>query len=135
MCRWSRITATHQGVEDDGSRANALIKRLLAGGLHGRDPVARHASEDGDHLPITGIDCLQSLADLHHHRRQHPVAERHAIAKSAGLAGQNRHIMPGIIDRLVAAEAAAMFSDDRAILLDDNPVCIGVDFDRTAGSR
>lgn len=43
--------------------------------------------------------------------------------------------MPGIIDRLVAAEAAAMFSDDRAILLDDNPVCIGVDFDRTAGSR
>ena len=112
-----------------------MIKRLLAGGLYRGDTVARHASENGDHLPIAIIDCLQSLADLLHRRRHYPVTERRAIAKSAGFAGQDRHIMPGIIDRLASAKAAPMFGNDRTILLDDNPVGIGVDFDRTIDSR
>jgi hypothetical protein len=43
--------------------------------------------------------------------------------------------MPGIIDRLASSEAAPMFGDDSSILLDDNPVGIGVDFDRPTDSR
>jgi hypothetical protein len=38
--------------------------------------------------------------------------------------------MPGIGDRLAAAEAAPMFADDRAILADHDAIGIGLDLDR-----
>ena len=38
--------------------------------------------------------------------------------------------MPGIVDRLAAAEAAAMLADDCAILADHNAIGIGLDLDR-----
>src|SRR6516225_7783442 len=40
--------------------------------------------------------------------------------------------MPGIVDRLAAAEAAPMFADDRAILADHDAIGIGLDLDRPA---
>jgi hypothetical protein len=38
--------------------------------------------------------------------------------------------MPGIIDDLAASEAAIMLADDRAILLDDDTLGIGMNIDR-----
>jgi hypothetical protein len=118
---WLSSLGNVRGEYNDGSRANTLIKRLLAGGLYGGDTVARHASENGDHLPIGVIGGLKPLANPLHRRRQNPFAKRCAIAKSAGFTGQDRHIMPGIIDCLAAAEAAAILGDGRTVLLDDNP--------------
>src|SRR5438552_18799166 len=39
--------------------------------------------------------------------------------------------MPRVVDRLATAERAGMFSDDPPVLADDDPVGIGMDFDRT----
>ena len=44
--------------------------------------------------------------------------------------------MPGIVNRLAAAEAAAMLADDRAILADHDAIGISLDLDRpTDGAR
>jgi hypothetical protein len=40
--------------------------------------------------------------------------------------------MPGIVDRLAAAEAACVLADDRAVLADDDTLGIGLDLDRPA---
>jgi hypothetical protein len=50
--------------------------------------------------------------------------------RKSGLPGEHRHVMPGIGDRLAAAEAAPMFADDRAILADHDAIGIGLDLDR-----
>ena len=49
--------------------ADALIKRLLVRGMHGGETIARHASENFDHLPLAVIECLHALVDLLHRRR------------------------------------------------------------------
>src|ERR1700722_15743155 len=64
--------------------------------------------------------------------RQHPILERGAVAQSARLAGENRNVVPGIIDRLAPAKAAAMLGDDAPILSNDDAFGIGVDLDRPA---
>ena len=51
---------------------------------------------------------------------------------STGLSRQNRHVMPGIVDRLAAPEAARMFGDDAPILTDDDTIGVGGDLDRPA---
>src|SRR3954466_13458281 len=56
-----------------------------------------------------------------------PVLERGAVAQGAGLPGEHRHVMPGIIDCLAAAEAAAMLADDCALLADHNAIDISLD--------
>jgi hypothetical protein len=44
--------------------------------------------------------------------------------------------MPGIVDRLAAAEAASMLAHDRAVLADRHTIGIGLDLDRSAdGTR
>src|SRR6516165_1660468 len=44
--------------------------------------------------------------------------------------------MPGVIGRLFPAEAPAVFAYDNPILANDDPIGIGLDFDRTAnGAR
>src|SRR5215208_1707492 len=55
-----------------------------------------------------------------------------AIAQRAGLAGEHRNVMPGVIDRLAAAERAGMLGDDPAVLADHDMVGIGMDFDWTS---
>jgi hypothetical protein len=37
--------------------------------------------------------------------------------------------MPGVVDRLAAAETAAMLADDRAVLADHDAVGVGLDLD------
>ena len=94
-CGGSGIATSRQNVDDHRGRADTVMERFLAGSLNCRQAIGGNTSEYGNHLPITVIDALQSLADLLHRRWQYPVAKRRAIAKSARFAGQDRHVMPG----------------------------------------
>src|SRR6202035_5779980 len=68
--------------------------------------------------------------------RQEPVLEGGAVTQGTGLPGEHRHVMPGIVDRLAAAEAAAMLAGDCALLADHNVIGIGLDLDRPShGAR
>ena len=78
-----------------------------AGGFDRRQSIGQHGGQDGDHLAIAVIGPGELAPHPLQRRRQHPVLERRAVAQRAGLAGQNRHVMPGIVDRLAASEAAA----------------------------
>ena len=40
--------------------------------------------------------------------------------------------MPGVVDRLIAAEPARMLGNDRTILADDEALGVGLDLDRPA---
>src|SRR5690606_19856734 len=53
-----------------------------------------------------------------------------AIAERAGLPGQYRNIVPGIVDGLAAAEGATMLADHTAVLAELDPVSVGADLDR-----
>src|SRR6202023_267524 len=53
------------------------------------------------------------------------------LHQSAGLAGQNRNVMPGIVDRLFAAKGSRTFAGGDPVLANDDPVCMSGDFDRT----
>ena len=77
-----------------------LGERLNASRLDRRQSVGEHRGEDFDHLPIAVVGAGKLAPHPIEHRRQHPVLERRAVSQSAGLARQNRHVMPGIIDRL-----------------------------------
>ena len=66
-------------------------------------------------------------------RRQRPVQERRAVAQSAGLAGQHRQVMPGIIDRPPPAEAAGVFGHHLAGAAHDDAVGVGAHLDRALG--
>ena len=94
-------------------------------------PSVSTAVEDIDHLPIAVIDAGELAPHTLHGGRQHPVLEGGAVAQGAGLAGQHRHVMPGIVDRLAAAERARMLGDDPPVLADHDAVRIGMDLDRT----
>jgi len=65
-----------------------VIERFPAGSLNGCETIGGNASEYGDHLPITVIDALQSLADLLHRGWQNPFAERSTVAQGTGFASK-----------------------------------------------
>jgi hypothetical protein len=54
--------------------------------------------------------------------RQNPVLERRAVSKRARLAGEDRNIMPRVVDDLAASKEPAMLGDDGAVLPDREPV-------------
>src|SRR5262249_61210626 len=62
--------------------------------------------------------------------RQRPILKWRSVAQRAGLPGEHRHVMPGIIERRAAAETAAMLADNRALLAYHDAVGIGLDLDR-----
>src|ERR1700727_2721564 len=62
---------------------------------------------------------------------KHPVFEGRTVTQGARLAGEHRHVMPRIVDRLATAERSRMFSDDPPVLADHDAGGIGMDFDRT----
>ena len=53
------------------------------------------------------------------------------MRSAAGLAGENRHVVPGIADGGAAAEDALMLGDDAAVLADHHAIGIGLDLDRS----
>jgi len=113
-----------------------VLERFLTGRLDRVQSIAQHTGEDRHHLPVTIIGGLELAAHLLQGGRENPVLERCAIAQSPGLAGQHRHVVLGVVDHLVAAEAAGMFAHDHPVLADDDAVGIGMDLDRTTdGAR
>ena len=109
---------------------DAVGDRLGARGLDRWQAVGEHRGEDVDHLPIAVVGAGELAPHALHRRRQHPVLEGCAVAQGAGFAGEHRHVMPGIVDRLAAAEGARMLGDDLPVLADHDAVGIGMNFDR-----
>ena len=129
------ILAAGKDVDDDRGGVNALIEGLAAGRLDSLQAVVPHADQDLDHLPIAIVAALQLAPDRGHGLWQHPVAEGRSIAQGARFARQNRHIVPGVIDRLTPTKGAGMFRDHHPILPDDDPVGIGMDIYRSPDRR
>src|SRR6202022_823118 len=44
--------------------------------------------------------------------------EGRTVAQSAGLAGEHRHVVPGVINRVATAKGAGMFGDNAPVLAD-----------------
>lgn len=119
------LALTSQDVEHDVAADRAASERLGTGGLDRIQPIGRHRAQDADHLAIAiGMAAEASPCPLDRGRKR-PVLERRAVAQRARLSRQHRHVMPGIIDRLLAPEPADMLADDLAVLADDDPVSIG----------
>ena len=125
-----RLALAGQDVDHDVAADRALVKRLGAGRLHRIKPVGRHRRQDADHLAITiGVGGKASSHPFQG-GRQRPVLERRAVPQRTRLARQHRHVMPGVVDRLVTTEPARVLADDLAVLADDDAVGIGMDLDR-----
>ena len=99
-----------QDVEDDVGGVDTFAQRFCAGRLDRRQPIAQHRCEDIDHLPIAVIRAGELAADPIERGWQHPVLERRTVPQRPGLPRQHRHVVPGIVGRLIAAEAAAMIA-------------------------
>ena len=82
-------------------------------------------------MPVAVGGARELAPDFLRGGGKNPVLERRAVPQGAGLARQNRHIMPGVVSRLFAAEAAAVFANDNPVLPDNDAVGVGVEFDRT----
>ena len=109
---------------------DAVGEGLGAGRLDSGQAVAQHRRQHLDHLAVAIIRALQLTPHTLQAGRQEPVLEGGAITQGAGLPGEHRHVMPGIIDRLAAAEPAAMLANDCTLLADQNTIRIGLDLDR-----
>jgi hypothetical protein len=91
-------------------------ERFGAGRLDCGEAVGQHRREDLDHLTVAVVGALQHVPNAFQAGRQQPSLEGGSVAQRAGFSGEHRHVMPGIVERRAAAEAAPMFADDRAVL-------------------
>jgi len=128
--RRPRIAAPRQDVEDDIGGMDAVGERFGAGRLHGSQTIGEHGGKHLHHLAIAVVRALQLAPNTLQAGRQQPVFERSAVAQRAGLPGEHRHVVPGIVDRLATAEATSMFADDRAVLADYDAIGISLNLDR-----
>ena len=109
---------------------DALAQCFQASCLDRRQAVAQHRCEDVDHLAIAISGASKLAAHTLESGGQDPVLERRTVPQRARLAGQNRHIVPGIEHRLVAPEATAVIADDPTVLTQLDPIGIGADLHR-----
>ena len=109
---------------------DAFAQGLQTGRFHRRQAVAQHRRENGDHLPVAVGGTGERTADPLQPGRQHPILEWRAVPQRARLAGENRHVVPGVEHRLVAPEAAWMLADDTPGLAQLDPVSVGADLNR-----
>jgi hypothetical protein len=115
---------------------DAVGQGFGAGRLDSRQAVGQHRRQHLDHLAVAIIRALQLTPQALQAGRQEPVLEGGAIPQRAGLPGEHRDVMPGIVDRLAAAETAVMLADDCAILADHNAIGVSLDLDWPAdGAR
>ena len=111
-----------------GLGRHAGLQRQLDGGEHGLLVMLEDQGQDLDHLAVAARRLEQMLL-------QGPEGGRHlgegrAVPQSAGLALDDRQIMPPVIDRLAltimgAGEDAAMLADD--LPLGDDDDAVGID--------
>jgi hypothetical protein len=102
--RGSGLALPSQDVEHDIGGMNAVTERFSTGGFPQPGVRGQHCAEDIDHLSIAVIGAGKLAPHTLHRGRQNSVLERSAVAQRAGLTGQHRHIMPGVVDRLAVAE-------------------------------
>src|SRR5450759_1570774 len=129
-CWRAGIALAGEDVENDIGGMNTVGDRFGTSRLDRRQPVGEHRGEDVDHLPIAVVDAGELAPHALHGGRQYPILEGRAVAQGAGLAGEYRHVMPGVVDRVAAAERAAMFGDDPPVLADYDAIGIGINLDR-----
>src|SRR6516162_2156256 len=98
------LTLSSQDVEHDIGGMHAMTERFSTGGLNGQQSIGQHRVEDVDHLAIAIIGVGKLAPYTLHRGWQNPVLEGRAVAQGTGFARQHGHIMPGIVDRLAAAE-------------------------------
>lgn len=130
-----RIAPARQDIEDHIGGVNALREGFGACLLHRRHSFRQHSTEDLHHLAVAIRGALQLASDLFESSGKNPVLERCAVTQRPGFAKQNRHIMPGIVDRSVSAEVTRVVSDQSALLPDLDPLSIGPDLDLPPDSR
>jgi hypothetical protein len=102
--RLDHLLAARQDVQDDIGGVDAAIERFPAGSLDGGQTIGQNSRENSDHLAVTIVGIGELAPDPRQACRQDPVLERGAIAQRAGLAGEHRHIVPRIVDRLATAK-------------------------------
>jgi len=90
--------------------------RLDAGRFDGRQPVGEHRREDVDHLPIAVLGAGELAPHPLHRGRQNPAVEGGPVAQGAGLSGEYRDVMPGVVNRLAAAKGTGMLGDHPSVL-------------------
>ena len=120
------IALPGKDVEDHVGGMDALGQGLCAGCLHRGQSVRQDAGQNGDHLAIAIIAPGQLAPHPLEGRRQDPLLEWRPIAQRAGFARQNRHVMPGIVNRLAAAIAAGMLADDAPVLANDDAISVSL---------
>jgi len=134
-CRRSRLTLPGQGVEDHGAVEHPGSDSLGAGHLDRRQAVVQNGIENLHHLPVAISRAAQLLTYPPERTRQNPGFEWRPIAQRARLAHEHRNVVPRIIDRLLAPEAAFMLGQDLAVLANSDPVGIGVNIDWPSNRR
>src|SRR5882724_4185974 len=115
---WRRITLAGQDIENDIGGMDAVGDRLGTGRLDGGQTVSQNRVEDVDHLPIAIVGTGELAPHTFNRGRQYPVFEGGAVTQGTGLTSQHRDVMPGIVDRLAAAEQSWMLGNDASILTD-----------------
>jgi hypothetical protein len=105
-------SAWRQAASTAGSPSLSTAARIFT--------ICRSPSSDPASLRRTRSNAVGSTQSLN----------GRAVAQSARLARQNRHVVPGIINRLAATKAAPMFADDPPVLADHDAIGVGVDVDR-----
>jgi hypothetical protein len=121
-----------QDVEHDIGGMNAVSDRLGAGCFDSRQAVGQNCVEDVDHLTIAIVGNGELAPYTFDRSRKHPVLEGSAVAQGTGFASQYRHVMPGIVDGIAAAERASMLGNDASVLADHDAVGVGVNLDRSS---
>ena len=123
--RRCRLALPGQDVEYDVGAARTAVERLGAGRLDRLQPVLQHCRQHRDELPVAVVVGRQPGSQPAEGVGQLPVLEGCAVTQCAGLALQDRHVVPRIVGDLAASEAAGVFGDDLAVLADDDPIGIG----------
>lgn len=108
---WRQASA-RENIEDHLVAAEPSLESFVDRGLDGLKALLGDLREHAHEAPVCIITLAQRLAQGGKAWGQRPVDEGCPIAQGAGLPGQNRHIMPGILADLIAPEQAGMLGHD-----------------------
>jgi len=116
-----------QEVDDVGAAGHLLLEGCRAGGGDGVQAVNSHHREDVDELAVAIGVLGETLAQARHWCRQVPVFERGAVPEGPGLSLERLDVVPGVVDHLVAREAAGMLGNDGTGAHHHEPLGVGAD--------
>ncbi len=108
---------------------DAVRQGLGTGCLYSFEPIGEHRAKDLYDLSVAAGLAFQLALHTPQGDRQVPFLERRAVAKGAGFARQNREVVQGIVDRVVAPERSRMPTDNLAVLPAFQPIGISPDLD------